>query len=344
VILETTTEIGKMDIWRSNLMEVLPNGQQRWSKPENLSFNTRENEMSPFIHAGNTSLYFASDGLTGMGGYDLYHAHREGKTSWSKPENMGYPINTHGDEMGLIINARGDKAYFASDREDGQGRDIFQFSLPDNLQPVQVSYLKGRLFDALTNVNLKADVELVDLQSLDTIAILQSDQITGGYLVCLPAGKEYAFNAGAPGYLFHSEHFSMKEGEGVMDPQHLDIGLKPIREGETVVLHNVFFDTDSWELKPESRVELKKLALFLRKQSRIRIEIGGHTDSTGSRDYNIELSRNRARSVYEFLLSLGIGEDQLSFKGYGDTKAIAPNDTEEGKARNRRTEFKILGK
>ncbi|WP_372642716.1 OmpA family protein [Ancylomarina sp.] len=334
---------GKMDIWKSNLIEILEDGRQRWSIAENLKINTAENEMSPFIHASNTYMVFASDGLVGMGAYDLYQIDRSSDGQWSEPKNLSYPINTHNDEIGLIINAKGDKGYFSSDRLAANGRDIYEFEMPLEIQPPKVSYLKGHVLDEATMQPLAASLILLDIDSRDTIAYSKSDRKEGEYLVCLPQGKDYLFHAEADGYLFYSDHFQMKTG---MDdhPQKKDIALQAIQVGKEVILNNIFFETDSWEIKSESESELNSLCEFLILNKSISVEISGHTDNTGSETKNISLSENRAKAVYSALIVKGIPENRLSFKGYASSKPIGDNNSEKGKAINRRTEFKVIKK
>jgi len=288
---------GKMDIWKSNLIEILADGKQRWSKAENLNINTSENEMSPFIHASNDYLVFASDGLVGMGAYDLYQIDRSADGNWSQPKNLSYPINTHNDEIGLIINAKGDKGYFSSDRVAAKGRDIFEFDMPLELHPPKVNYLKGYVYDDENKKPLEASLIVLDIDSRDTVAYSKSDIELGEYLVCLPQGKDYLFHAEADGYLFYSDHFKMKERVG-KQAQKKDIALKAIRVGEEVVLKNIFFETDSWEIKSESESELNSLYEFLILNKSIYIELSGHTDNTGSDIKNKTLSENRAKAVY----------------------------------------------
>lgn len=335
---------GKMDIWHSRLIEIQANGKPRWTQPKNLSINSPKNEMSPFIHAGNRYLVFSSDGLTGMGGYDLFKTELDEDQKWSEPVNMGYPINTYHDEIGLVVTARGDKAYFASDRLEGKGKDIFSFDMPIELQPPSVSWLKGSVLDAKTKKPIYASLMLIDLQNKDTISQIKSDRKNGNYLVCLPAGRDYLFSAKADDYLFYSDHFEMLDQKKKTDPQILDINLSRVEKGSEIVLRNVFFELDSWEILPKSEIELEYLFDLLLKNEEWKIEIGGHTDNSGSEDHNISLSNKRAKAVCDFLITSGIDKDRLQFKGYGASQPIAANDSEKGRSVNRRTEFKILEK
>ncbi|MFC2097879.1 OmpA family protein [Bacteroidota bacterium] len=249
---------GKMDIWKSTLKQ---NG--KWSEPVNLGskINSIGDELAPFIHSDGQSLYFSSNGLTGMGGFDLFIAHLDSNGLWNETANLGYPINTYRDEQSIVVNSIGNLAFFSSDRISEKGKDIYSFELAVEVQPRK-----------------------------------NKNWISG----------------------------------------------KKIIPGESVVLNNVFFRTDSYELDSISYTELEELYNFLRENQEIHIEIRGHTDNTGSRDYNLELSVKRARAVYMYLSNKGIELERIRYKGFGSTIPRSDNNTEEGKALNRRTEFKII--
>jgi len=206
-----------------------------------------------------------------------------------------------------------------------------------------VIYVSGKVYDAVTKEPLGTEIELFDLATSKRVALLNSNEGDGTFLVCLPSKKDYAFSIEKPWYLFHSENFSLKNVTGELKNYHLDVPLEPIKVGNKVVLKNIFFETDSYELKQESKAELNKLIEFLILNTKIKIEISGHTDNIGTAAHNDVLSENRAKSVYEYLAANGIEKNRMTYKGYGFNKPIASNDTEEGRALNRRTEFKILG-
>ncbi len=335
---------GGMDIWRCRLNGFNASGNPRWSEPENLgdSINTAGNETSPFIHADGRTLYFASDTHRGLGGSDIFYSRLVGDSCWQTPENMGYPINTHNDEQGLIVNAAGETAYFASDRPGSEGLDIYQFELHPTVRPTPVSYVKGRVYDNSTRQALCAQIELIDLESNHTVSRIESCWEPGEFLMCLPIGKEYAFNVSKEGYLFHSENFALKQLRKAEDPIQLEISLSAIEIGKATVLRNIFFETGKFTLLSQSKTELDKLIDFLANNPQVKIEIGGHTDSVGSAGMNLELSENRAKAVYNYLVENGVEQGRLSFHGYGFTVPVASNETEEGRAKNRRTEFKII--
>jgi len=337
---------GGMDIWRCHLNGFYEWGMPIWGVPVNLgdSINTPGNEMSPFIHSDGKTLYFASDYWPGMGGYDIFYSRQKNDSVWSKPQNIGYPINSYKDEQGLVVDASGENAYYSSDRPGSKGMDIYSFVLHADARPSPVSYIKGKVFDEDSGLPLCAKVELTDLDNSNSVIKGESCWEKGEFLMCLPLGKEYAFNVSKEGYLFYSDNIQVKEKTGIIDPYILEIKMKKIEIGGTVVLRNIFFDTGSYELLPRSKVELQKLIDFLEMNKTLFIEIEGHTDNIGSEDLNQKLSESRAKEVYDYLINFGIEKDRMVFRGYGYLQPISSNETAEGRALNRRTEFRITKK
>lgn len=332
---------GKYDIWISHLQD---NGQ--WSEPINAgdSINTPDDEQSPFIHPDNRTLYFSSDGWPGLGGYDIFVTRKRSceDTCWGTPINLGYPINTFADETGFVVNARGNKGYFASERDQSQKKDIFEIELPAVVSPTAVSYVKGKIFDAETQQPLEAMLELVDLETRQVVHRSFSQKGTGEFLVCIPVAHDFAFNVSKDKYLFHSEHFAISDTTAANHPYIKDFALEPIRVGKKSILNNIFFETNSYELNKKSEVELSRLVQLLKDNPQVKIEIMGHTDNSGSEKFNLTLSENRAKAVADYLIQQGIDATRIKYKGYGEKYPVADNATEEGRAQNRRTEFRII--
>lgn len=350
--------------------------KERWNPAVNLgpTINTPYNEHAVFIHPDGKTLFFSSQGHKTMGGYDIFKSVYDDKRKrWSTPENIGYPINSPANDIDFVLSANGKHAYFSSVKPDGYGeKDIYMITFitpkypvlntEDNLlasltEPITetviakevevpvaaVSILKGSIFDAVTKDPLEADIELVDNELNQVIATFKSNSATGKFLVSLPAGKNYGIAVKKEGYLFHSENFDIPLASGSQEYVK-DIGLKNIAVGTKIVLRNIFFDFDKATLRPESKYELGRLIKLLNDVPSMKIEIGGHTDSKGSDEYNMKLSASRAASVVDYLVMNGISKDRLTSQGYGETKPMATNDTEDGRQLNRRTEFEIKSK
>ncbi|SFD12127.1 WD40-like Beta Propeller Repeat [Chitinophaga sp. CF118] len=328
------------DIYTSQLQ---PNG--KWGMPERLgpNINTTGRETTPFIHADNQTLYFASNGLQGYGGMDIFYSRRQADGSWGPATNLGYPINTIDEEASLVVASDGKTAYYASDRADSRGElDIYSFELYPAARPLKTLFVRGFVHDA-KNINrrLIATLDLTDLETGYNIATIKSDEY-GNYLVTLPVGKDYAFNVNKKGFLFHSENFSLKNSTDQDSSFEQNIPLTAIDTGAVLILHNIVFDSKQYNLKPASYYELEKVVALMKENPTMTTEIGGHTDNVGSGYDNMILSENRAKAVLNYLVSKGISADRLEAKGYGESKPVGPNTTEAGRALNRRTEFKIL--
>jgi outer membrane protein OmpA-like peptidoglycan-associated protein/tetratricopeptide (TPR) repeat protein len=316
-----------------------------WSAPENLGplINTIGDEAAPFIHADNQTLYFTSSGLPGYGGDDLFVSRKMPDGTWGKPENLGYPINTIDNEGSMVVAADGKTAYYASDRADSKGGlDLYTFELRQDIRPAQTLWVKGKVFDSATRKGLPSSVILTDLSTRQVISNLQTDE-TGNYLITLPVGKDYAFNVDRKGYLFFSENFSLShlQNDTVF---HIDIPLQPLAANAVLVLKNIFFDPNKYDLKPESDAELTEVVRLMKDNPTLKIQINGHTDNSGKTADNITLSEERARAVTAYLVSKGVAPGRLSSKGWGDTQPVADNGSPEGRAKNRRTELKVISR
>lgn len=327
-----------------------------WSTPERLpdNINTPVEEESVLIHPDGKTLYFASRGHVGMGGSDLFMTRMDDKGNWSNPVNLGYPINTKFDENSLMVSPDGEIAFFASDREGGFGDlDIYYFILPENLRPTKTLYFEGLVYDVVTRNPVPGKFQLIDLKTGKEVIISEADKLTGEFMVSLPVNHEYALKVEYPGYSPFSKNFNMVNPDN-QEAVHMDVPLVPISNPRPVTLENVFFDLASAKLRSESFIELNNLVAFLNKNAEINMEISGHTDTRGDDKENQILSENRAKSVYEYLISKGVDAKRLSYKGYGETKpnysdeqiASMKTDKEKEAAHqaNRRTEYLIITK
>ena len=333
---------------RSKLYDIFSSTFQAdmtWSNPTPLSdtINSKGIEESVFIHPDNQTLYFSSDGHTGMGGLDIFVSRRQENGRWGAPKNLGYPINTADDDNSLVVSADGKRAYFSSNRQGGFGNlDLYRFDLYKEIQPALVSYVKARVVDAVTGNPLSAQFEIIDVETGKIMVSNTTDKKRGEFLACLPAGKNYMLNVNKETYMFYSDYFECKTANEKQNAFDLLIKLQQPKAGEKMVLKNIFFDVNQFTLKTESSSELNKLVSFLKSQGTLRIEISGHTDNTGDKKANVILSEQRAKAVVNFLIEKGIPTARMTYKGYGDSKPVGTNDTDEGKAKNRRTEFSIL--
>lgn len=329
---------GGIDIYVSHLK---PNGY--YSQPENMGpgINTSGDDQCPFIHADNQTLYFTSNGWLGYGDDDLFVVRKQPNGEWGKPENLGYPINTIEKEGTMCIAADGKTAYYAADRNDSYGGlDIYSFELREDVRPVKTLWVKGKITDKNTGKPVVSTLELNNLATHQTISHIQTDD-AGNYFMTLPVGKDYAFNVNSKGYLFYSDNFLMANKSP--DSTYIkNILLEPIASNASVVLKNIFFEVNKYELNPESQTELDNLVRLLNENPTMEIEISGHTDNVGKPSDNMVLSNNRAKAVVNFLISKKINPGRLVAKGFGETKPLADNKTEAGRLQNRRTEMRVI--
>lgn len=330
---------GGSDIYVTHIQ---PNG--KWGQPENLGpdINSADDEQCPFIHADNQTLYFTSPHWQGYGDDDIFFVRKGADGKWGKPVNLGYPVNTISREGTLFVAADGKTAYYASDKSDSKGgTDIYSFELREDVRPHKTLWVKGQVFDKKTTKGLPSSVELIDLSTKQLISKVQTDE-TGNYLITLPVGKDYAFNVNRKGYLFYSDNFLLTASSPDSFYEK-NIGLQPLEVNATIVLNNVFFDVKKFELKTESQLEMDKIVQLLKDNPTLKIQISGHTDNVGKPADNLALSNNRAKAVVNYLITKGITAQRLLAKGFGETQPVADNKTEEGRAKNRRTEMKVVG-
>ncbi|HMI04778.1 MAG TPA: OmpA family protein [Pedobacter sp.] len=329
---------GGYDIWKSMLKS-----DGYWSRPENLGpeINTPYDEHTPFIHSDGRTLYFSSDGWPGMGNKDIFLSRTGDNGKWGVPENLGYPINTFNEETGLIVTPDGTEGLFSSNLKGGYGdMDIYQFKMPADKKPMPITYVKGIVKDKETGKFLEARVQVVNLKSKNTEYDDFTSAENGEFLAVMPIGGNYLFNVSADGYLFHSENYQLNEAY-INTPFLLQITLEKLKVGTNVVLKNIFFNTSEYVLLPASVTELSTLSNLLKNNSRISIEIQGHTDNVGNEADNKKLSLMRAKAVYDYLTAQKIAPERMAYKGFGETAPVVNNETENNRKQNRRTSFVI---
>jgi outer membrane protein OmpA-like peptidoglycan-associated protein len=312
-----------------------------WSKPRRLEISTEYDEDSPFIHPDGKTLYFSSNGHSSMGGYDIFKCTKTA-TGWSPPENLGYPINTAGDEIYFVLAADGKVGFYSSDKEGGLGKqDIYSIRMPVPEKEPELELLTGTVKDVTTGKAMEAEITITDNISKEVISKSKSNAEDGKYLIALPCGKNYGVAIEKKGHLFHSENVNLPCTQGFKEIKK-EIKLVEAKPGAKVVLKNIFFDTGKSDIRPESTSELQRLVKLLNENPTIKIEVSGHTDNVGDAKINQALSESRALNVLNFLVANGIAKARLLSKGYGSLQPIDSNDTETGRQNNRRTEFKIL--
>jgi outer membrane protein OmpA-like peptidoglycan-associated protein len=322
-----------------------------WSEPTNLdpTINTPYAERTPFLHPDGKTLYFSSDGHYGLGRMDVFKSTRLSDSSWtcwSEPVNLGREINTAGDDWGYAISTSGEIAYFAAYGGEGSfgGYDIYSITLPGQARPEAVATIQGKVTDKSGNP-LDAAIKWEDLTTGQNVGQLRSNPTNGTYFIVLPMGRNYGYYAEQEGYYPVSKNIDIRNQTETMDITEdiVMVSIAEIREeGTAVRINNIFFEFDRCSLRSESYPELNRLADLLKENPRIEVEIAGYTDNVGSDTYNLELSLRRANSVVEYLASVGCERANLIPKGYGEEQPVATNQTEEGRAQNRRVEFKFL--
>ena len=331
--------LGKRDIWMSR-----KDAQNQWTKAVNLgdAINTRDDEVSPFIHVNGTTLFFASKGYPGFGGFDLYKSDLQDSV-WSEPLNLGYPLNTHEDQVSLFVSTSGKSGYYSFERKwqtDENQSFLYTFDFPEEgIIENKSTYLTGFVYDSDTGEPVEARIELFELGSEEPISIFASDPVSGKYFTVINENSDISLYVTSPGYLFNSEDININTLEAASLER--DIFLNPIKEGRQVQLRNIFFELNSAKLSNESRTELLKVFEFLTENIDVKIHISGHTDDQGSVEYNLDLSNKRARAVYDFMLEKGIKQERITYKGYGESMPVSDSMTEEGRKLNRRIEFSI---
>ncbi len=331
---------GGYDIYRS-----IKGESGDWGTPINLGplINSTGNEKSPFLHPDEKTLYFSSDGWMGLGGYDVFFARQDEHGMWTKPRNIGYPINSTEDEVGFFVSTDGTLGFFASNKYNGKGGwDLYSFELYDAARPEKVLFIKGNVKSEFSAEPLKAHIELKNLET-KKISNIPMDTITGNYVAVAPFNSDYIMTVKKAGHVYESKYIARVDSMFKL-PAKVDIEMKPIELNKSYRINDIYFPFNSFDLTNESKVVLDQLIDFLHENQNISIEIQGHTDNIGNDASNLKLSESRAQSVYNYLVEKEISATRLSYKGFGKSMPVAGNDTEEGRAKNRRTVFVITRK
>ncbi|MAW21484.1 MAG: hypothetical protein CMD16_03705 [Flavobacteriales bacterium] len=344
-----------------------------WGKGQSAGVvNTKFQEGSVYIHPDGRTMYFSSKGHNSLGGYDIFVSYVDDLGHWGKPINLGYPINTPYDDLFYSATASGRYAYIASNRRGGKGGlDLYKITYwgadkpmtndfedqlmasiaspvsdnfvaePITIEEKSLTVFKGRIIDIVTKNPITAKIEIIINKTGKIYTSFTSNSATGKFLLSLPSGENYGIAVAAEGYLFHSENFDLPKGDG-FNMVNKDIELKNIQVGSNITLKNVFFNTGKSDVKSDSYAELDRLVSLLSDITSLKIEISGHTDNVGTKSFNELLSQRRADAVVNYLVSKGVDRGRLISKGYGQSRPVQSNETDEGRAQNRRTEFEII--
>ncbi len=336
---------GNLDLW-----VVLKEGDGWSSKAINLgpSINTPYTERTPFLHPDGKTLYFSSDGWPGIGKSDVFKSVRlndSSWTEWSEPVNLGKEINTAEEDWGYKITTDGRRAYFSTISPEGFGEeDIYYVDLPVSAKPQSnVVAVQGKVVDE-NGKPVDAIIKWEDVNLLKEVGEAKTDPETGEYYIALPVGKYYAYFAEVKGYYSTVNYLDLTDSSGYKEVK-TDVNLSSIesleKSGKAIKIENIFFDSGKFDLREESYAALDLLYRFMKVNPEIYVEINAHTDNIGRDDYNQKLSENRAGSVVDYLVNKGIDRSRLFPQGFGKTMPVASNGTEEGRALNRRVEFRL---
>lgn len=325
-----------------NIFVSLLDEDGNWSEPIDLGpqINTPGMERKPFLHPDMRTLYFSSSGHGTIGDLDVFKTTRlrdDSWTEWSTPINLGAQINSPRQEWGYKISTDGKTAYYSN------GSDLFTLDLPEELRPNAVATISGTVTDD-TDATVGVTIRWEDLNTHEKIGQSQTDPNNGSFYLVLPLGKNYGYYIDDERYFPLSNNIDLSdELESVSIEKNIRLTSykKMMEEGLAVQVNNLFFPVNEYELLPQSENELERVATII-KARKVRVEISGHTDSTGDAKKNMTLSKQRAESVRKFLIAQGCDASLLIAKGYGSSKPIADNETDEGKQQNRRVELQFL--
>ncbi|MDA8956290.1 OmpA family protein [Flavobacteriales bacterium] len=332
-------------VGKADLYSVEKNADGVWGELKSLSVNTVGSEKSPFLHPDGQTLYFSSDAHSGLGGFDIFFCKKDSLGNWSSPENIGFPINSEKDDIGFFVSTNGKTAYFSSNKLSGQGGwDLYSFPLYAAARPRRVLLLKGKVVDENGESVENAFVEIKSLES-NKVEMIEVNQRDGKYvgLVTLSDDEDVLVTVKGKDYAFNSQYISADD-RAFESPSNLDFDVSKIEKGKAFKINNIYFPSDSFSLSQPAKYVLNAFSEFLKENTSVKIAIYGHTDSDGDEVLNLKLSSKRAKQVHDYIISMGIASDRLSYKGYGEKNPVESNSTELGKSINRRTEFYVVDK
>lgn len=316
-----------------------------WTEPQKIAPLSQFDytEISPFMAADGVTMYYSSNKPGGFGSNDIYMTKRLDDTwqNWSDPVNLGPTINSEDWDAYYTLDARGEDAYLTSSAGSTGGSDIVKVKLVKEIRPNPVVLISGVVYNAKTKEPLSANIEYENLKEGKNMGVAVSNPVNGEYKIVLPYGINYGFMAFSDKYIAVSDNLDLTAVSSYKEITR-DLYLVPIEVGTTIRLNNIFFDVNKTELRAESFPELDRLVGIMLQNSKMQIQIGGHTDNVGSDEANLSLSQGRAKAVCDYLTKAGIDNQRISYMGYGETKPEATNDTESGRQLNRRVEFTIL--
>lgn len=338
-VSERQGNYGKHDIWQSTLQD---DGQ--WSPAMNLgpTINSRYREEAPFIHPNGQTLFFVSNRTPSMGGFDIYYAHYiDGQ--WTTPVHLSYPINNHKDQVSIFITPDGKKGYYADGKKKAfhYHSYIYEFEIPENLiEMPKCAIIQLEILDAETKQATDARVDVYDMHNAlqHSLYLDASDRLA---TLVINEGKEYLVYITKDGYLFESKHIQFQNSDQPIVTPSGEVWLQAIAVSHRKILENIYFAYDDYKIMPQSYTELQRLVAFLEQHPHINIQLEGHTDHIGSKQYNKTLSIKRAETIYDYLIQAGIASSRLTYKGYGKTKPLIKSDSPESQELNRRVAFRI---
>lgn len=332
--------IGGYDIYKT-----IKQSDGTWSDPINLGpeINSIGHEKSPYIHSDSQTLYFSSDGIPGLGGFDIFYARMDSSMTFGEPSNIGYPINSFEDDLGFFASTDGNYGYYASNRfDENHSWNLYHFPLYEKAKPQKVLFVKGEVKNEGTNELVRAKVEIRNLNNR-TIKEIPVDSVTGKYVAVLLFRDDQLLTVKKEGFVYESKYIASSDTV-FSKPSIIDLHLKPIEVGQSYKINDIYFATNLAELTLNSLKVIQEFFDFLKSNQNLRIEIQGHTDNIGSIADNQNLSERRAKAVFDYLIHLGIKPDRLTYTGYGESNPVENNDSKFGRSQNRRTVFVIIEK